>query len=899
MNRLKTITTVLLLPLVLAAGVGPLHAQDQDIVLQLAIPGYMEEVFNSGVLDQFEAEHPGIRVELVTSGGSVMMISVGSSAGQGDINDVLDEREEYVRSADVLAVSSSDLSPEVTRAGYFLDLTPLVNSDPELDSTDFYAAVWRSFQWDGGHWALPVAADPILLFYDKAAFDAANLPYPDSWRSITDVEMAIRTLMQLNADGTVASPGLLNMGYGPELLLLSLLGQGVYDDNVIPSVPRLNSPDLENMLTVWAQMQADGLFDPPASADTENTLTILDTPLQLGRSAFRIGDLETSAPKTPALLPGGHAGLDVSGFAVSSGSQYPEEAYELAKFLTANSQVATNFIGSTPARRNLTELQTGDSPTFTFGAQSPELAALIPVALEQAFPASETRFSEYLNQALEHMEQDKVDAYTALQDMEDKALARLETASARRDSTQIVVQTPLPTTELAPGEILLTFGISSFMSPLPNQAQWDALAADFAARDPEVGAVQIKSGFSNSLGEMVEDYDCFFASSNIVPTADLSLLRSLDPLLATDPTYDPNDMLNGVMQQVQRDGQTWGLPIMIQPLAMRYDPELFAQAGAIPPVNGWTVEEFEYALQALKANSGDSAPFVPRTFSNTHLLTLIAAYGGLPLDYRTTPPTINFTDPNTVAAIQRVLDLAKNGYMNYTELTSLGGSFGISINEDDTTPLYTETISNIGGVGAGGMMVIATTGSGEMELPQNLDPLIPFPKGSTYTAMSYDVSAAYISANTPYTEACYRFIGELAQRSDLITGMPTHHSMINSPEIAAAQGQDQVAFYQAMDTLLQTSNTIVIPTGTNFDPAALSNMLLSFWLNRAFDRYVKEDANLETELADAELFTKDFQNCTSVIPSYDPGSDAFETYYQQFLNCAVQVDPSMAEYFGG
>ncbi len=244
--------------------------------------------------------------------------------------------------------------------------------------------------------------------------------------------------------------------------------------------------------------------------------------------------------------------------------------------------------------------------------------------------------------------------------------------------------------------------------------------------------MQIKSGFPDSLSDMADDYDCFLASNNIIPTADLSLLRSLDPLLAADPTYDPTDMLNGVMQQVQRDGQTWGLPVMIQPLAMRYDPDLFAQAGAVPPVNGWTVEDFEYALQALKANSGDSSPFVPRTFGNTYLLMLIAAYGGLPLDYRTNPPTINFTDPNTVAAIQRVLDLAKNGYIDYSTLASNGGGMTFSVSEDDTTALYTEAQMGIGGVGGGGMTVIASAGPGRRPWWRQRQDNIPAEPRSVY-----------------------------------------------------------------------------------------------------------------------------------------------------------------------
>ncbi len=904
MSRWKYGVTVLLLALILAAEIGPLHAQDQgEIVLQLAVPGYMEQALNP-VIDQFEAEHPGVQVELVTSGGAGIMINLGSGAGQGDIEDILDEREKYARSADVLMVGSSDLSPEVTRAGYFLDLSPLINDDPNLDPGDFYSGVWKSFQWDNGFWALPAAADPILILYDRAAFDEAGLAYPDTWQTIDDVENAIRTLTKLNPDGTVASPGLLNIDANLNALLVSLLGQGLYDDTVMPSVPRFNVPGLEDLLTTWAQMQIDGLFNPPVSSDDESP--ILSAPLQIGRSAFSFVSVGGDSPvMTPALLPGGHAGLDVSGFAVSSGTQNPEAAYALAEFLTHSSQAVGSFFGSTPARRSLADAQASQGTQIIAGQQSPELTALIPTALENGLPVGETRFSEYLNQAVSIMVQDGVDASTALQEVEDTALARLDTASARLDTTQIVVETPLPTGDLPNGEIALKFGISSFVSPLPNQAQWDDLIADFVEQDPEVGRVDLGTGMETSLEDLAGKYDCFFLSNNVVPSADLGLLRSLDPLLASDPSFDPNDMLGGVMQQVQRDGQTWALPVMLQPLAMRYNPDLFSQAGAALPDSDWTVEDFVYALEALKTMSGDKAPFVPRDFGNTHLLMLIAAYGGLPLDYRTNPPTINFTDPATVEAIRQVLDLARNGYMDYSNLSSTGGAVSFSIGGGDQTPLYTEAMMGLGGLGggivvmAGSSSTVTSSSTGEAPAgPQKPDPMILFPQGSTYSAVSYDLSAAYISAQSAHTDACYRFISALAQRPDLITGMPARRSLITSPEIAAAQGDESVAFYQAMDALMQQPNTVVIPSGMSFDASAIGTMLMSFWLDRAFDRYVKEDADLALELADAQAFTEDYQGCVAAIAPYDPAVDDFQAYAMQFMTCVTEVDPSAKEAFG-
>jgi len=149
-------------------------------------------------------------------------------------------------------------------------------------------------------------------------------------------------------------------------------------------------------------MESDGLFNPPVSDDDENP--ILNAPLQIGRSAFSFVPAGDDSPvMTPSLLPGGRAGLDVSGFAVSSGTQNPEAAYALAEFLTRSPQAVGTFFGSQPARRSLADAQASQGTEFVGGQQSPELAALIPTALENGIPVGETRFSEYLSQAISIM----------------------------------------------------------------------------------------------------------------------------------------------------------------------------------------------------------------------------------------------------------------------------------------------------------------------------------------------------------------------------------------------------------------------------------------------------------------------------------------------------------------
>ena len=196
--------------------------------------------------------------------------------------------------------------------------------------------------------------------------------------------------------------------------------------------------------------------------------------------------------QTPALLPGGRAGLNLDGYAVSNGTQRENTNWPIPDWQWPG---ITAFLGM-PARRSLA----GSAPVDPFGGQRRPSSNAVSTALENAIPVSEALL-KFLPQAVDQMAQNDLDARAALRMAEETILERLDAAAARRDVPGFVV-TPPPTANLAPGEIALNFGIGAMISPLPNQAQWDALAAEFAASDPDVGVVNLQSGFFGSLDEM-------------------------------------------------------------------------------------------------------------------------------------------------------------------------------------------------------------------------------------------------------------------------------------------------------------------------------------------------------------------------------------------------------------
>jgi ABC-type glycerol-3-phosphate transport system substrate-binding protein len=873
--------------LLLLAGL-PALAQDGETVIQLAVPEFLKDVFSEEVLGQFEAQHPGVRVELV----STTMAGVGTPAFD-DVQAHLEGLQEYASSADVLLVDNNSLSVEGTRAGLFMDLTPLASADPELNTDDFLPQAWQSFQWDRGIWALPVGVDVVLLLYNPAAFDEAGISYPDANWTIDEFAAAARALTKTNENGET-EPGFFDYGTSG-YLLRSLLGTSLVDPTEVESTPDFSNPELERILTVWDELVDEGVV---AGVGAGASMVLIGggadegPPMTVQRS-FGLATFpgnEDAVPPSGSLLPGGAAGMDVQGMAVSAGTHYPELAYELAKFLTNSPEIATQLFGSTPAREGLqnveVEVDNQRGPRIFAASMnfSPEAQAIIDEAYAHVLPVAEMRFVDYVGAAVEAMQSNDLDAASALQQAEAQAIDNLNRASELRSEMVVAVATPVPQTALAPGEIELNFGVASFTVPLPNEDRWQQIIDQFVATDPEVGRINLGTDFDLNLENMASQFDCFYLPTNAVPGGNVSGIVSLDPYMDADPQFDRADIVGGVLEQLRFDNHTWAYPMAIQPEVLRYNPEAFERAGVPLPENGWTVDQFVDALNRLKPTPEDPAPFIPRDFSGQYLYALITAFGGIPIDNRTDPPTINFTDPSTVDAIRQVLDLAKNGYIEYSGGNEPGG-INVQVivgGEEDTGAIYTHTLSAFG---------FFTRLDEEGQIAEDNYQLVTYPRGSQYTPIAFDINTAYISASAANPEACYRWISELSKHPDLFSAMPARRSLIDNPSTSP----DLAALYHQIDALMSDPNVIVSPSALRARGA--SSIWRQLWLQRAFQRYIEDDADLETELAQAEQFTRDYETCAAGIPQEEPATldDDPTAYFQQFETCATSVDPTALE----
>jgi ABC-type glycerol-3-phosphate transport system substrate-binding protein len=845
-----------------------LRAQDNSAVtLTLAVFDFNREAFASKLVSDFEASHPGIKVKLISvDPPDVPRPSDG-------LDKYLEAVQKYISQADVLIVERDILSPEATRAGYFLDMAPLAKVDSSLNVDDFYPALWQSFAWDQGLWALPTSAQVIAMSYSPSAFDKAGLAYPSDQWTADDLTNAIRKLAQKDAEGKVTVHGIdLFKGFTDLVLIRSLLHEGLYDSSAVPNMPKLDKPEVETLLNTWAELDKDGLIGSDFNKAPISISPVIGGLVIKGQDS----DPNSDEKRVWTLLPGGKAGLEVQGYAVSGGTQHPEQAYALAAFLTTRAEAS--MPGNAPARRSLQSAPAGNVRVMP--AVSPEMKELMQKALENGIPMSEMRFTDYVAVAFQKVRQDNLDAKAALQAVEAQAVTNLQAAADKKDKTVLAVATPVPS-NLTPGKAALKFGVTSFVQPFPNREGWDRLIQEFTSTDPQIGQIDFNTGFYD-MADAAQQFDCFYTPFNAVPSARLSALLNLDPFLSADSTFDPSDVVGNTLAQLTRENKIWGLPIAIMPAVLKYDKDQFQKAGVPAPDKGWTIDAFTDALKALKANTGDEAPFNAISPGGTHLLMLIAAYGGVPLDYRTNPPTIDFTSPAVVTAIRQVLDLAKQGYIKYSALGNVGSA--VFIGQRPNAPIYTASLD--------GLKMIR---GGTAEDPYRS---VNYPRGSQFTPLSYSIGTAYISSQAQNPEGCYRWISTLARHPELFSAMPARRSLLSDPATSSTRAPDLNAIYQQIDELLKDPNTIPFPS--MFDGSgSQAGFLLQHWLYEAFDTYVLHDGDLEAALKDAEGYAKGFQQCTASIPPFDPDVQSQTEYAKQFMQCAAKADQRLKTFVDG
>jgi len=279
--------------------------------------------------------------------------------------------------------------PIWAQEGHLLDLRPFI----ERDLDDEVLRDWDGAQFealatpDGVQYGVPKFHGALALYYNKDLFDAHGIPYPDDtwtqdeyldamrqltldedgdgvtdvWGGMIDVSWD-RVQVHLNAWGgnivDPADPKSCALDEAPALAALEWLRARMWDDKVMATLL-----DVQNLAT------RDAFIEGKVATVEDGSWALKDI---LAKAAFRVG---------VAPLPAGPAGrvtlATTDGFGIYAGTQHPEEAWSLLKFLISDeyalAMARANFLQ--PARASLV-----DDWVDMVREQYPEAAAEMDIA---------------------------------------------------------------------------------------------------------------------------------------------------------------------------------------------------------------------------------------------------------------------------------------------------------------------------------------------------------------------------------------------------------------------------------------------------------------------------------------------------------------------------------------
>ena len=154
----------------------------------------------------FEQGHPAIRVELIHIPSQTdyrQRLALDFAAGAPADVVLLN----YRRYADFAA------------KGMLEPLQPYLATSTLIQESDFYSEALAPFRWNRELMCLPQNVSSLVVYYNKDAFDAAGLPYPDAdWTRDDFVSMARTLTRDIDGDGRIDQHG---VGIEPSLIRLA------------------------------------------------------------------------------------------------------------------------------------------------------------------------------------------------------------------------------------------------------------------------------------------------------------------------------------------------------------------------------------------------------------------------------------------------------------------------------------------------------------------------------------------------------------------------------------------------------------------------------------------------------------------------------------------------------
>lgn len=203
----------------------------------------------------FEEENPDIEIEL------------GYVPSQGEYRQQLAAQFSAGTPPDVMLLNYRRFA---TFANGLEPLGEYLGKSDLIQATDFFTPTINAFQLDGQLYCIPQNISSLVVYYNKALFDAAGVPYPTADWTREEFLAAARALTQdTDGDGTVDQYG---VGIEPSIFRLAPFvwqnGGDIVDDPAHPTRLTLDSPEALAAFHWLVDLQVKEQVVPDAAAES-------------------------------------------------------------------------------------------------------------------------------------------------------------------------------------------------------------------------------------------------------------------------------------------------------------------------------------------------------------------------------------------------------------------------------------------------------------------------------------------------------------------------------------------------------------------------------------------------------------------------------------------------------
>ena len=181
---MKKALSILLIALLAVSSVfangGSETSDDGSTTLTWAVWDYQTTPYYDALINAYEAANPGVNVEVIDLGSADYQTALQIQLSGGG--------SEF----DVVAVKDIPGYNNLVKAGLLQDLKPLAERDG-ID-TSAYGGIVEQISVGDSYYELPFRSDFWVVFYNKALFDAAGVPYPTNDMTFEEYDQIARAM---------------------------------------------------------------------------------------------------------------------------------------------------------------------------------------------------------------------------------------------------------------------------------------------------------------------------------------------------------------------------------------------------------------------------------------------------------------------------------------------------------------------------------------------------------------------------------------------------------------------------------------------------------------------------------------------------------------------------------